>query len=246
MIKHSHSPLKSPFLRQVSISGLPDEDVYPFNLPFFNKGRFSHRFTEPVTILVGENATGKSTLLEAIAGACGFNLAGGSRDHRFGEERSPLAPYVHLTWMPRMTQGFFLRAESFFNFATYVDEVNERPLGSASSLHSRSHGEAFTELFYRYFENGIYILDEPEAALSPVRQLAFLKIVKDCADTGRAQFIIATHSPILMAIPGAQVLEIDEDGLQPVGYEETLHFQLYKAFLNKPEKMIAETLRDDE
>ncbi|GGG90033.1 ABC transporter ATP-binding protein [Parapedobacter pyrenivorans] len=200
-----------------------------------------------VTFFVGENGSGKSTLLEGIAEQCGFNLRGGNRNHnpnsgyRFEGYESALAPYLKLSWTPRrINSGFFMRAESFFNFASYIDELAEddnRILKAygGRSLHEQSHGESFLSLFNNQFEAGIYLLDEPEAALSPARILSFMSIMHALDQDGRAQFIIATHSPILICYPGASIYQFDEEGIRETHYEDTEHFYLTKSFLNNPE-----------
>ncbi|MGH7930424.1 MAG: AAA family ATPase, partial [Candidatus Binatia bacterium] len=157
-----------------------DRSRYPFNLRAFSNG-IDLALRSNVTFFVGENGSGKSTLLEAIAECCGFNAEGGSRDHHFASfgERSELANALRLSWGAKITEGFFLRSESFYNFATYVDEISNLRAYGGKSLHEQSHGESFLALFVNRFEQGIYILDEPEAALSPQRQLSFLKIIHD-------------------------------------------------------------------
>jgi predicted ATPase len=188
--------------------------------------------------LVGENGSGKSTLLEAIAECCGFNPEGGNRDHHRAvfAERSPLAQAIRLSWRPKITEGFFMRAESFYNFATYIETVSDLRAYGGKSLHGQSHGESFMALFNNRFEQGVYMLDEPEAALSPQRQLTFLKIVHDLAEPGHAQFIIATHSPILLAYPGAALFNLDGDMIEQVEYRDTKHFAITRDFLNGPER----------
>jgi predicted ATPase len=215
---------------------------YPFNLDIFKDG-LNLSFSKNVSFFVGENGTGKSTLIEAIAEQCGFNLSGGNRNHiyDFHETESKLANYLKLSWEMKVNHGFFMRAESFFNFATYVDQVakEDRRILDAyggKSLHEQSHGESFFSLFYNQFQNGIYILDEPEAALSPQRQLAFLSIIHELEQSGKAQFIIATHSPILLAYPKATIYSLDEGLIHEVSYRETEHYKLTKQFLESPEQ----------
>jgi predicted ATPase len=192
----------------------------------------------PVTFFVGENGSGKSTLLEAIAECCGFNPEGGNRDHHRAvfADRSPLAQALRLSWLPKVTQGFFMRAESFYNFATYMEGVSDFRAYGGKSLHEQSHGESFISLFANRFEQGIYILDEPEAALSPQRQLTFLKILHDLTTPGHAQFLIATHSPIVLSYPGAVLFSLDGDAIQEIDYRETKHFLITRDFLDSPER----------
>src|SRR5690349_18239847 len=173
---------RAPFLKQVELlEGILRRGQYPLSIPAFQDSPFRLKFKKPVTIFVGENGTGKSTLLEAIAQKCGFNLGGGNRNHLFdleAQHEAALTPALRLSWLPRVTTGFFMRAESFFTFASYIDTLISEDSGfsrayGGKSLHSQSHGESFLSLFQSRFEKpGIYILDEPEAALSPTRQLS--------------------------------------------------------------------------
>src|SRR6266705_326607 len=185
-----------PFLRQIeTIPERVEPGRYPFNIPCL-AGGLHLTFTSDVTFLVGENGSGKSTILEAIAEKCGFNLSGGNRDHQYllGRNLSDLAQACRVVWNRKAVEGFFMRAETFFNFATYLDEIGSTfSAYGGKSLHEQSHGESFLSLFVNRFESGLYILDEPEAALSPARQLSFLAIIRDLERSGRAQFIIATH-----------------------------------------------------
>lgn len=151
-------------------------------------------------------------------------------------DRSPLAQAFRLSWAPRVTEGFFMRAESFYNFATYLDGVSDLRAYGGRSLHEQSHGESFIALFAYRFEQGIYILDEPEAALSPQRQLTFLKIIHDLATPGHAQFLIATHSAIILRYPEATLFSLDGDSIEEVDYRETSHFLITRDFLNSPER----------
>jgi predicted ATPase len=233
-----------PFLSRISLPSLQD-GTYLQHIPSLNQG-LQLTLENNVTFFVGENGSGKSTLLEAIAEQCGFSLRGGNRNHnlntghRFEGYESALAPYLQLGWTPRrITEGFFMRAESFFNFASYIDElaIDDRRIFNAyggRSLHEQSHGESFLSLFNNQFESGIYILDEPEAALSPARILAFMSVIHELDRSGRAQFIIATHSPMLICYPGATIYQFDEGGVRETIYENTEHFYLTKSFLDNP------------
>ncbi len=228
----------SPFLRHItSLEEKFDRSRYPFNIPAFDNG-IDIQLDTRVTLLVGENGSGKSTLLEAVAECCGFNPEGGNRDHfrEVFEDRSALAQALRLSWMPRTTEGFFLRAESFFNFASYIEGVSDLRAYGGKSLHQQSHGESFLALFENRFEQGIYILDEPEAALSPQRQLTFMSIINQLETPGHAQFIIATHSPILLSYPGAKVISFDDGKIQEIDYRDSSHYQLTKSFLDCPER----------
>jgi predicted ATPase len=239
--------MRAPFLRR--IVGLPDDadrSRYPFNVPAFSEG-IDITFRHGVTFFVGENGSGKSTLLEALAECCGFNPEGGSRDHHREAlaDRSDLARWLRLSWLPKVADGFFMRAESFYNFASYIEKVSDMRLYGGRSLHQQSHGESFLSLFSNRFEQGIYILDEPEAALSPQRQLSFLRIIHDLAAPGHAQFLISTHSPILLAYPGAVLLSLDGSSIQEVAYRETDHFIVTRDFLNSPERFFRYLFREE-
>lgn len=205
-------------------------------------------FRRKVTFLVGENGTGKSTLIEALAVASGFNPEGGTKNFRFSTNasHSDLWKYLILskTGFPR--DGFFLRAESFYNVATNIDHMDAAPAAAPPvidsyggvSLHSQSHGESFMALVQnRFGGNGLYILDEPEAALSPMRLLT-LMVEIDRLQKKNSQFIVATHSPILTAFPDAGIFELYAGGIRSVSYRETEHYRVTKSFLDDPEKML--------
>lgn len=239
----------APFLHQLLISQKEEyRDHHPFNLPILEEG-LRLTFQSRVTFFVGENGSGKSTILEGLAECCGYAPEGGNRDHnRFMfEQRSPFAQAMTLSWNPRVTEGFFLRAESFFNFATYLEEVGSDFWSyGGKSLHKQSHGESFLALFENRFEQGLYILDEPEAALSPQRQLSLLKIIHNLESPGHAQFIIATHSPILLTYPGASLLSFDGGDVSEIQYQDTDHYRLTKDFLNSPERFHRYLFEDGE
>jgi predicted ATPase len=236
------------YLREVTLlkEKMPSFEQYPFSLPLVRK-MSTLRFGRPVTFFVGENGSGKSTLLEAIAYQCGFNPAGGGRNNVYEVDRteSALGEYIRLSWNPKVTNGFFLRAESFYSFASHIDEVAATPSYGGVSLHSQSHGESFLSLFkYRFGSRGVYLLDEPEAALSPARQLALMRIIRDLS--GRAQFVIATHSPILMGYPEAQILSFDGEAIMPVDYEDTDHYQISRRFLENRHSVLRTLFEDDD
>ncbi|MEQ8156178.1 MAG: AAA family ATPase [Clostridiaceae bacterium] len=197
-------------------------------------------FHPKVTYIVGENGTGKSTILEAIAVAYGFNPEGGTRNFNFStnDTHSDLHENLKLVkGVKRPNDGFFLRAESFYNVATNIDEIDASSSYGGSSLHSQSHGESFLSVIRNRFSgNGLYILDEPEAALSPSRQMSLLVIMHELIQKG-SQFIIATHSPIIMSYPDSIIYELS-DGIKEVKYMDTEHYKITKAFLDKPEKML--------
>ena len=205
-------------------------------------------FTAPVTIFVGENGVGKSTLVEAIAVALGFNPEGGTVNFNFSTRASHSDLSEHLRLLKgtrRRRDGFFLRAESFYNVASNIDELDAggggRPLVysyGGVSLHAQSHGESFMALVEnRFGGKGLYILDEPEAALSPTRILRLMWHMRWLVDD-ESQFIVSTHSPMIMALPGADVISIDDDGLSHVDYRDTEHYQVMRRFLEDPERML--------
>jgi predicted ATPase len=209
-----------------------------------------------VTFLVGENGSGKSTLLEAIAVSCGFNAEGGTKNFRFGTRtsHSELHEYLRIAkGIKRPKDGFFLRAESFFNVATEIERLDEEGLGprviesyGGKSLHEQSHGESFLALMMnRFGENGLYLLDEPEAALSPQRQLAALARIHDLV-IANSQFIIATHSPILMAYPDSFIYACTPEGIERIEYEQTEHYRVMHDFMANPKRMLDVLLAPDD
>lgn len=217
---------------------LKEEDetpqTYPYTVPALANFR-RLEFRRPVTFIMGENGMGKSTLLEAIAVKAGFNPEGGSKNFRFATRASHSGLYEHIVLgrglQPR--DGYFLRAESFYNVATEIENVADGVLKyyGDKSLHQQSHGESFLALLgHRLFGHGLYIFDEPEAALSPSRQMYMLCRMKQLAEQG-SQFIISTHSPIVMSYPDAEIYEITDRGLEPTELEETSHFRLMKRFI---------------
>lgn len=222
-----------------------DFQSYPFSLPVI-RNLETLIFHPKVTFLVGENGSGKSTLLEAVAYGLGFNPEGGNKNMNFStkETHSELHKYLKIVKSHKKPRdGYFLRAESFYNVATYVDDMAWY-VGSYGGvpLHQQSHGEAFISLLNHKFEGkGIYILDEPEAALSPSRQLSALAIIHKLVRND-SQFIIATHSPILMAYPDAWIYSLSEESIEKINYQETDHYIITKDFLNRPEKRLKDLL----
>ena len=221
---------------------VPSFENYPFHLDAV-RNLDSLLFHPKVTFFVGENGSGKSTLLEAIAVKYGFNPEGGSKNFNFSNHESHSDLHQHLTLsrgINRPKTDYFLRAESFFNVATEIENLGSSLLGSygGKSLHEQSHGESFLSLvMHRFGPNGFYILDEPEAALSPSRLLALLVRIHDLTQQN-CQFIIATHSPILMAYPDATIYSLDEDGAQVTALEETAHWSLTASFMRNPHAIL--------
>ncbi len=225
---------------------------FPFTIPAIG-GFDALAFEQPVTFLVGENGAGKSTLLEAIAVASGLNPEGGSRNFTFSTRasHSRLSECLRLVRGPRRPgDSFFLRAESYFNMATEIEALDSQPAAGPSiieafggkSLHEQSHGEAFFALFtHRLRGDGLYLFDEPEAALSPLRQLAFLSRLHELVADG-SQFVIATHSPILMAYPHATIHLLADGPPRRVAYRETEHYTVTRSFLTRTEQMLDELL----
>ncbi len=239
------------FLKKIALlrENITDFDRYPFSIPSIKSLR-EFELNSGITFFVGENGSGKSTLLEAVAHQCTFNTAGGGRNNCYEVQASEaaLGEFIRLSWLPKIAQGFFLRAESFYHFASHLEEVDDTGFRSygGRSLHHQSHGESFLSLFlHRFKGKALYLLDEPEAALSPSRQLAFIKILHDLTSSGEAQFIIATHSPILLGYPHAEILSFDNGKIQPIAYEMTDHYQITKYFLNHREKMLTDLLYAD-
>jgi len=235
---------------------VPSFDHYPFSLPAVRHLDVLELHPQ-VTFFVGENGSGKSTLLEAIAIAWGFNPEGGTKNFRFGTRvsHSDLGEYLRLSkGIRRPKDGFFLRAESFFNVATEIERLDAEPAPGRSiidsyggrSLHEQSHGESFMALLLnRFGGKGFYILDEPEAALSPQRQLAVISRIHQLV-VDDSQFLIATHSPILMAYPNATIYSCSKDGIRKVDYYETEHYQVTHDFLANPKRMLDVLMAPDE
>lgn len=223
-----------------------DFQSYPFSIPAIQNLDIL-KFDPKVTFLIGENGSGKSTLIEGIAISMGFNAEGGSKNFHFASRSTHSDLHQHLrvakgTLRPR--DGYFLRAESFYNVATEIDALGVADAYGGESLHRQSHGESFLSLIMNRFRgNGLYILDEPEAALSPARQLACLRVIHELVNKG-SQFLIATHSPILMAYPMATIYMLDEEGIKPIRYEDTDHYQVSRMFFDRREQMLRDLFQE--
>lgn len=240
--------IKSLTINWDHVKGNHMDTSYPFTLPII-KLMEEIAFHPQVTFIVGENGVGKSTFIEAIATAYGFNPEGGTKNMNFSTEdsHSPLHKYIRIAKSYRQAKdGFFLRAETVYNVSTHIDMLDREgsfgpPLIDSyggKSLHKQSHGESFFSIFmHRFSGNGLYILDEPESALSPTRQMAMLRRIDQLVKNG-SQFIIATHSPIILAYPKATIYEITDQTLEEVPYQETEHYRISRGFLEAPNKML--------
>jgi predicted ATPase len=247
--------LPAPYLKRVWVepSRVVDRKAYPFCLPIFSED-FELRFEAPITIIVGENGTGKSTILEGIAALAGYDDAGGGKgympvDHSQALEKmgGALSEALRASWLPKITHGWFFRAESFFSVARYLDQAAlDDPLGRPPpDFLSHSHGEGFLRFFEeRCQRQGIFIFDEPESALSPSRQIEFLKLLRRMDDSRICQVIMATHAPMLMAYPGAKLLRLTKAGLEPVMLRETDHFNVMREFCDDPAGFIEAALEE--
>lgn len=248
------SSLPPPFLKRAWLPERDEQDwpewvdwnQYPFNLDLIRNAGVDLEFTKPVTILVGENGSGKSTLLEAVARACGFSDKGGAVGMRAvqqsdlsGEDGGSLGRVLRTSWLPQIRQGWFFRAETFFSVARYLDDAAHDAGQRGPEFLTASHGQGFLAFFEeRLDRQGIYFFDEPESALSPMRQFDFLRILHRMQREGRTQVIMATHSPILMALPGADLWHTSRFGLQPIELEQTEHFRIYREFALYPRETI--------
>src|SRR3954449_9719882 len=242
--KRKPSRLPAPYLRQIWLDPdrVPDSDAYPFCLPFLRNG-FELDFDRAITVIAGENGTGKSTLLEGIAVLAGYDEAGGGKgympvDHSNALEKmgGELSRALRASWLPKITNGWFFRAESFFSVARYLDEAAlDDPVGPPPpDFLSHSHGEGFLRFFEeRCQKQGIFIFDEPESALSPSRQIEFLKLLQRMDRSGICQVIMATHAPMLMAYPDARLLQLSKYGLERTTVERTEHYKM-REFCDDP------------
>jgi len=249
MPKYRDTGLPAPFLKRLWLDTgkIVNADAYPFSLPYLN-GEFEIHFERPITIIVGENGTGKSTILEGIAALAGYDEAGGGQGYKPVDHSSAietmggsLSAALRAAWLPKVTRGWFFRAESFFSVARYLDKMAlEDPFGGPPpDFLSHSHGEGFLRFFQeRCQRQGIFIFDEPESALSPSRQVEFLKLLRDMDESQKCQVIMATHSPMLMAYPNATLLHLTRGGLAPTRLEDTDHYRLMRDFMADPKAFI--------
>jgi len=235
------------FIREAAI----DWDVVPRDSYLRNisalKGFSRLAFESNVTFFAGENGTGKSTLLEGIAVAYGFNAEGGTQNYRFStyQDVSELEEAIRqVKGYRKRNSGYFFRAESFFNVAT-VTNLQYNDDGRLPDYHAQSHGESFLSFLQDEAREGVYLMDEPEAALSPQRQLTLMRHIYYMAMEG-SQFIIATHSPILLGLPGAQILNFSDEGIRSIRYEDTESYQITKLFLERRRQMLDELFKDAE
>ncbi len=247
--------LPAPYLKRVwlDLERVAKPEAYPFCLPFLRDG-LDLCFEEAITIIVGENGSGKSTLLEGIAELAGFDGAGGGKGYRPVDHSQALevmggelARALRASWLPKITgRGWFFRAESFFSVARYLDDAaREDPFGGPPDFLSHSHGEGFLRFFNeRCRHQGLYIFDEPESALSPSRQVEFVRLLHAIKRARLGQVIMATHSPLLMAYPEARLLRLGSDGLNEICVEETEHFCMMREFWANPEGFMQQALAD--
>jgi len=241
--------LPAPYLKRVWLdpARVPDREAYPFCLPFLADD-FSLSFEQAITIIVGENGTGKSTLLEGIAALAGFDGAGGGKGYRTVDHSDALevmggelSNALRASWLPKITNGWFFRAESFFSVARYLDAVGSQ----YADFLSHSHGEGFLRFFEeRCQRQGLFIFDEPESALSPSRQMEFLKLMRRMDEIGHCQVVMATHSPMLMAYPNATLLRLTKYGLEPTTVEQTDHYKTLREFFDDPRGFVEAALID--
>lgn len=237
-----------PYLKEIQYQKdrVEDTEVYPFNIPFLQQLE-KIAFHKDVTFIVGENGAGKSTLIEAIAQGLGFSKEGGTKNFNLETVDTTSQLYQYFKFIrgfKKPSDYYFLRAESFYNVATYMDEVGYLRDYGGKSLHQQSHGESFFAVINNKLRGkGLYIFDEPEAALSPNRQLAAVAAIHQLVKN-ESQFIIATHSPIIMAYPNAKILLLNEQGIQEVLFEETEHFQTYDLFFKNYKGLIQNLIKE--
>jgi len=233
---------EKPYLKEIALKreSIEDFDSYPFCIPAIKKLK-TLKFHPDVTFFVGENGSGKSTLIEAIAVGLGYNPEGGTKQSQFTTSRTHSELHRHLRFVRSFKKPgdeYFLRAESFYNLATFMEETGYLRGYGGKSLHQQSHGESFmATLLNKLTGGGLYIMDEPEAALSPSRQMAALSAIHGLVEQN-SQFIIATHSPILLAYPRARIYQLDDHGLRNIEYVDTEHYSVTRQFLNDYQQLL--------
>jgi predicted ATPase len=255
--KASKPRLKAPYLKRIWLDSDKAEGHhgYPLSIPAIRAAPFEIEFTKPVTLLVGSNGSGKSTIIEAIASLCGFGARGGSKAYNLDEDRSEhLSQFLRASWLPKVTEGFYTRAESI---GTLVEQMDMYDVDTTrgmredeeyeQGLSNKSHGEGYSSIFRnKVREHGVYVFDEPEAALSPAKQIDFVKLLYEKEKAGYCQFIIATHSPFIMAYPGACVLHLTKDGLVERPFTQTENYKILRDFYYDPKGFMQELLSEDE
>lgn len=253
--KKAPSNLKAPFLKKIWLDAdkAAGHKGYPLDIPCIRAEPFEIEFTHPFTVIVGHNGSGKSTIMEAIAAICGFGKFGGSKDYDLGEDRNEhLSKFLRASWLPKVTQGFYTRAETIAAFIQQIEDIaNDSEYGLAirdrydGGLVQKSHGEGFATIFKNKIGNkGIYLFDEPEAALSPAKQIEFVKLLHEKESTGYTQFIVATHSPFIMAYPGACVLHLTPQGIVEKSYKETENYRILRDFYYDPTSFMKNLLAE--
>src|SRR3977135_4437815 len=247
--------MPAPYLRRIWLepSRIANREAYPFCLPLL-RDDFELSFDRAITIIVGENGTGKSTLLEGIAVLAGYDEAGGGKGYRTVDHSQAtevmggrLSSALRASWLPKITNGWFFRAESFFSVARYLDLAAREDGQRGPDFLSHSHGEGFLRFFEeRCQRQGIFIFDEPESALSPARQIEFLKLIWLMEVSHNFQVIMATHAPLLMAYPGADVVRIPRGGLERIAIEDTDHYRLLRDFWSDPRRFVEAAIAQPE
>lgn len=255
MARKSKPPqLKAPYLKKIWLDPTKSEghEGYPLNIPSIAASPFEIEFTHTVTILVGQNGSGKSTIIEAIAALCGFAEFGGSKNYSLGNnENEHFSRFLRAAWLPKVTEGFYTRAETIHTLVKQMDTYQARTEHGMTdtenyegrTLEERSHGEGYSAIFRNKIrDHGVYIMD---AALSPRKQIDFVRMLHEKEKTGRNQFIIATHSPFIMAYPGACVMHLTPTGIVEKSYKQTENFKILQEFYYDPSSFMKEIFAED-
>lgn len=259
MARKAHKPqMKAPYLKKVWLDEAKAEghERYPLDIPSIRAQPFEIEFTHPVTIFVGQNGSGKSTIMEALAALCGFGAHGGSRNYATSaNEGEKFSRFLRAAWLPKVTEGFYTRAETIHSLIQQMDMYGVEAGGGMNadedyegrSLEGLSHGEGYSALFRNKLRDfGVYIMDEPEAALSPRKQVDFVRLLHEKEKTGRNQFIIATHSPFIMAYPGATLLHLTPKGIVEKSYKQTENFKILQEFYYDPKSFMDRVLSEND